>query len=171
MMRHPLDHLGCGVQENAKAEAGLANSKGESLAISVRDGLGDNADVGNAGLAEFVDYGCKGTEGNGLVGSKKNGVAGMLELLFDFGGEVVDVDGIVAKVDQLFLVDGDDETHLGDFLYGVSFGDVDFDARLEDRGSDHEDDEQDEDNVDERHHVDVGEGRLRGFGEVRHGSV
>ena len=85
-MRHPLDHLGCGVQENAKAEAGLANSKGESLAISVRDGLGDNADVGNAGLAEFVDYGCKGTEGNGLVGSKKNGVAGMLELLFDFGG-------------------------------------------------------------------------------------
>ena len=164
-MRRPQDPAGCGVRTNARAAAGLAYSKDESLSIAVGDGLGDDADVGNAGLAEFVDDRGEGTEGNGLVGAEENGVAGMLELLLDFSGEVAEVDGIVAEVDELFLVDGDDKTHLSDFLDGVCLGDVDFNARLENRGCNHENDQQHEDNVDERHHVDVGEGRLGGFGE------
>ena len=78
----------------------------------------------------------------------------MLGLFADFVGELMDVDGIVAEIDELVFVDGDDEVLLSDFLDGVSFGDVDFDAGLQDRSGDHEDDQEDEDHVDERDHVD-----------------
>jgi len=144
---------------------------GESLAVAVVDGLGDDADVGDAGLTELVDHGGKSAKGDGFVGAQEDRVTGMFELLFDFGGEVVDVNGIVAEIDALILVDGDDEADLGDFLDCMSFGDVDFDAGLEDGCGNHEDDEEDEDDVDERHHVDLGERGLSGFGELRHGSV
>ena len=125
------------------------------------DGLRDDADVGDAGLAKRVDDAGKSAEGNGFVATEKDGVVGMLELLFNFVGEVVDVDGVVAEIDALVLVEGDDEALLGDFFDGVGFGDVDFDAGLKDGGGDHKNDEENEDDVDERHHVDVGEGGLR----------
>jgi hypothetical protein len=76
----------------------------------------------------------------------------------------VDVNGIVAEVDALILVEGDNQTLLSDFLDGVSFGDVDFDAGLEDGSGDHENDEKNENDIDKRHHVDVRKGRLSGFG-------
>ena len=76
----------------------------------------------------------------------------------------MNADGIVAEVNELIFVDGDDETLLCDFLDRVRFGDVDVNAGLQDRGGDHEDDEKNEDDIDERHHVDVGEGCLGGFG-------
>ena len=38
-----------------------------ALAVPVVDGLGDDADVGNAGLAESVDDGAEGAEGNSFV--------------------------------------------------------------------------------------------------------
>jgi len=81
----------------------------------------------------------------------------------------VNVDGIVAEIDELVLVHGDDKSLLGDFLDGVSFGDVDVDAGLKNGCGDHEDDEEDEDDIDERNHVDVGERGLGGFGQLRHG--
>jgi hypothetical protein len=134
------------------------------LTVPVGDGLGDDADVGDAGLAERVDYGGESAEGNGFIGAEEDGVIGMLELRFNFVGELMNVHGIVAEVDALGFVDGDDETLFGDFFYGVSFGDVDFDARLQDGRGDHKNDQQDEDDVDEGNHVDVGEGGLCGFG-------
>jgi hypothetical protein len=81
----------------------------------------------------------------------------------------VNVDGTVAEIDALVLVDGDDEALLVDFFYSGRFGDVDFNAGLQDRGSDHENDEEHENNVDERDHVDLGERALRVFRELRHG--
>ena len=84
----------------------------------------------------------------------------MLELFADFVGEIVDVDRVVAEIDALGFVDGDDEALFGDFFDGVGFGDVDFDAGLQDGSGDHEDDQEDEDDIDERHHVDVGEARI-----------
>jgi hypothetical protein len=81
----------------------------------------------------------------------------------------VNVDGIVAEIDALVFVDGDDEALLGDFLDGVRFRDVDFDAGLKDGSGDHEDDEKDQDDIDEWDHVDVGEVGLRGFGQCGHG--
>ena len=76
--------------------------------------------------------------------------------------------GVVAEIDELLLVDGDDDALLVDFLDGRGLGDVDFDAGLQDRRGDHENDEQHEHDVDERDHVDLGERRLRRFGELRH---
>jgi len=134
------------------------------LAVSVGDGLGDDADIGNAGLAKRVDDGAEGAERDGFVGAKKNGVVGVLGLLFDFFGELVNVSGVVTKVDALIFVDGNDQSLLGDFLDGMGFRDVDFDAGLQDGSGDHENDEEDEDDVDEWDHVDVRKGALRGFG-------
>lgn len=134
-----------------------------SLAVAVGDRFGDDADVGDAGDAELVDHGGKGAEGNGFVSAEEDSVAGALELLFDSTGQLVDVDRVVAEINTLIFVDSDDETLLGDFLDGVSFWDIDFDAGLKDGSGDHEDDEQDEDNIDEGDHVDVGESGLSGF--------
>jgi hypothetical protein len=137
---------------------------GEASAVPVVNGLGDDADVGDAGDAEGVDYGAEGAEWNGFIGAEIDDIVLLLGLLFDFVGELVDVDGVVAKIDELVFVHGDDEALLGDFFYGVGFGDVDFDAGLQDGGGDHEDDQEDKDDVDERNHVDFGEGGLGGFG-------
>ena len=134
------------------------------------DGFGDDADVGDAGLAEFVDDRGEGAKGNGLIGTKKDGVVGMLLLLLDLSRELVNVDGTITEIDVLVFVDGDDKALLDDFFDGVGLGNVDFDAGLENRRSDHEDDEEDQDDIDERNHVDVGERGLRGFGELRHGA-
>jgi len=102
--------------------------------------LGDDADVGDAGLAEGVDDGAEGAEGNGFVGAEVDDIFLRLGLFFDFVGQLVDVDGVVAEVEELVFVHGDHEALLGDFFYGVSFGDVDLDAGLEDGCGDHEDD-------------------------------
>jgi hypothetical protein len=92
----------------------------------------------------------------------------LLKLSCYLSTKLVNVNRTVAEIDALVLVDGDDEALLVDFLDSGGFGDVDFDARLEDRSGDHENDEQDENNVDERDHVDLGERALRVFGELRH---
>src|SRR5208283_163785 len=132
--------------------------------VAVGDGLRDDADVGDAGDTKGVDDAAEGAEGNGFVSAKIDDIVLTLGLFFDFVGELVNVDGLVAEVDELPFVHGDNETLLGDFLYRVRFGDVDFDAGLEDGSGDHEDDEEDEDDIDEGNHVDVGEAGLRGFG-------
>jgi len=132
-------------------------------AVPVVDGLGDDADVGNAGLAESVDDSAEGAEGNGFVGADVDDVFLRLGLFFDFVSKLVNVDWVVAEIDQLVFVERDYQALLGDFFDGVGFGDVDLDAGLEDGGGDHEDDQEDEDDVDEGNHVDFGERRLRGF--------
>jgi len=134
------------------------------LVPALGDGFGDDADVGEAGYAKGIDDGGEAAERNGFVAAEEDGVLGMLELFANFVGELVDVDGIVAEVDALGFINGDDETLLGDFLDGVRFGKIDFDAGLQDGRGNHEDDEENEDDIDERHHVDVGERGLRGFG-------
>jgi hypothetical protein len=126
--------------------------------------LSDDRDVGDPGLAKGIDDSAEGAEGNGFVGAEVDDVALALGLSLNFVGELMDVDGFVAEIDELVLVHGDDEALLGDFLDGVSFGDVDFNAGLQNGSGDHEDDKENENDVDERHHVDVGEAGLGGFG-------
>jgi len=119
-------------------------------------------------LAKSVYDLCESAEGNGLIGTKKDGVLGLFELRPHLFPEAVDIYRNVGEIDELVLVDGDDEALLVDFLHGLCFWDVDFDAGLEDGGGDHENDEEDENNVDERDHVDLGESALRVFRELRH---
>src|SRR5712664_2195864 len=82
--------------------------------------------------------------------------------------KLMNVDGLIAKIDALSLVHGDDQALLIDFLYGARLWNVDFDAGLEDRSGDHENDQKHENHVDERDHVDLGERSLRRFGKLRH---
>ena len=72
-------------------------------------------------------------------------------------GELVDVDGLVLEEDVLLLVDGDDHALFGELIDGAGFGDGDFDAGLEDGRGEHEDEQKDEDDVDQRSDVDLGQ--------------
>ena len=98
------------------------------------DGFGDDADVAEAGDAKGIDDGGKNAEWNGFVAAEEDGVIRMLELLADLGGELVDIDGIVAEVDELSFIDGDDDVLLDHFLDAVGFGEIDFDAGLQNGG-------------------------------------
>src|SRR5215472_16788414 len=68
---------------------------------------------------------------------------------------------VVAKMNLLTLGDGDDQTLLGNGLHGSGFGNSHFDAGLQDRSGQHEDDEQHQDHVDKRCDIDFRHG---GFG-------
>jgi hypothetical protein len=86
----------------------------------------------------------------------------------NFRPKLVNIDGIIAKVDPLPFIDAHDEAVLADIFDGFGFWDVDFDAGLEDGSGNHENDEQHENHVHERDHVDLGERSLRRFGELHH---
>ena len=73
----------------------------------------------------------------------------------------VDVDGLVLQEDVLVLVDGDDVRCFGELIDGAGVRDGDFDAGLQHRRGEHEDEQQHEDDVDQRRDVDLGQ---RGLG-------
>ena len=135
---------------------------------AVGNGLGDDADITDSGLAQSVDNAGEDAEGDFLVATEEDSVLRLFQLRFHFCAELMNVDGVVAEIDFLRFVDGDDQALLGDFLNRVRFGDVEFNAGLKDGRGDHEDDEENEHDVDERHHVDLGERGLRRFGKRRH---
>src|SRR6266404_4534168 len=152
------------------AKGGLATSTLILFgARPVGDGLGDDADITDAGLAQSVYHAGEDAEGDFFVAAEEYGFLRFFELRVNFGAKLVNVDGVVAEVNLLGFVDRYDETLFGDFLDGVRFGNVELDARLQDGCGDHEDDQEDQHDVDERHHVDLGERSLRRFGERRHG--
>src|SRR5208337_632124 len=67
----------------------------------------------------------------------------------------------VVQKHALLAVNGDDQALLGDFLHRFGVRDGDFDARLQDRRSHHEDDQQHQHYIHQRGDVDVGQRRLR----------
>ena len=133
------------------------------------EGLGDDADIIDAGLAESVDDCGPAAEGNGLIAADVD-CLGLrpVRLGEDLSAEVVDIDRLVFEVDALCAVNGHDQADLGELFHGFRFGDVDFDAGLKDGSGDHEDDEEDEDDVDEGHHVDFGKRGAVFAVELRH---
>ena len=121
--------------------------------------LGDDGDVGDAGLFNGIHDGGECAEGDVFVGAEIDDLMGGIGAhLMELASKVVDIDGSVAEENLLAAVDGDDRTLLGDLFDGASFWDGDFDARLQHGRSDHEDHEQHEDNVDQRSDVDIREG-------------
>ncbi len=89
------------------------------MAIASRlllQGLGDDADVGDAGLLDGVHDGGEGSEGNALVGAEVDDALGGVAFAggAEHGWEVVDVDGLVLQEDVLLLVDGDDHALFGE---------------------------------------------------------
>ena len=69
--------------------------------------------------------------------------------------DFVNVDGLVSAKDLLILVDGEYQALLGDFLDGAGLGHGDVDARLQHRGGDHEDDQQDQHPVHQPGYIDL----------------
>src|SRR5262249_37552742 len=132
---------------------GDSSGHASANARAIGNRLRDDADVGDVGLAKSVDDGGKDAEGDRFIAAKENAVPIAFELGLGFGAKFVRVDGAVAEVDELFLVDADDNLLFGDFADGLRFRNVEFDAGLQDRRGDHEDDQQHEDDVDERDHV------------------
>ena len=136
---------------------------GVGIAVSLRlHRAGDDADVGDACLFDGVHDGSESTEGDGLVGAEIDDAFGGIGGADGFEAvcEVGYVDWFVLEEDVLVLVDGDDHALFGELIDGTGFGDGDFDAGLKDGGGKHEDEEQDENDVDERGDVDLGEGGL-----------
>ena len=66
-----------------------------------RQGLRNNTNIGDAGLAQSVDDLGKRTEGNGFIGAQEDRVLGLFKLRFHFRAELVDVDRSVAEINQL----------------------------------------------------------------------
>src|SRR5580698_10269409 len=123
--------------------------------------LSHDAHVGDARLFYRVHDGCESAEGHVFVGADEDElIAGIADLLAALGGDLVDVDGVVAEKNPLIFVNRDDGTFFGDFLDGASLGHADLNARLQNRRSHHEDDEQYEDDIDQRSDVDIGESSL-----------
>ena len=135
------------------------------------DRLGDDADVGYAGLFDCVHYGGEGSEGDGLVGADVDDFLLIRRVGREQAGEVVYVDRLVLQEDVLLLIDGDDLALFGELVDGAGLGDGHFDAGLEHGRGEHEDEQEDEDDVDERSDVDVREGgaSLAGAGGEGHG--
>src|SRR2546421_12554972 len=113
---------------------GLATAVFIFYLLSARAGgdrLGDDADVIDARHAKRIDHGCKTAKRNGFIATEEDALLRVFQLRADLGAELVNVGGLIAEVDALGLVHGDDEALLIDFLDGASLGDVDLDARLE----------------------------------------
>src|SRR5438552_6702372 len=69
----------------------------------------------------------------------------------------IDVDWIIPKKNALLFINADHHTFFGDFLYGARLGDTDFNARLKHRRSYHKNDEQNQNYINQRRDVDIGE--------------
>src|SRR5690242_2755845 len=154
------------LKENSGGMETKAAMLGSARAVGER--LGDDADVIDAGNAKRVDDRSKNPKRDGFVATQKDAPLRAFQLLMNFGAKLMNTDGVVAKIDALRFVYGNDNPILVDIPYSFGLGNVDFDSRLEDRRGDHKDDEQYEDHVHERDHVDLGERSLRGF-DLRHG--
>src|SRR5579883_808380 len=123
------------------------------------EGLGHDADIGDAGLPQGIDDGSKRAERDGLVTSQKDGVAlGIAHLTANLIAELVNVYSVVAEIDQLGAVNGDDQPLVTYLLHRLRFRQIDFDAGLQDRCGDHKDDQQHEHYVYEGDNIDLGKG-------------
>jgi hypothetical protein len=137
-------------------------------ARAIGDGLGNDAYIIDAGLPKRVHYSGKAAEWNRFIAPKEDTFLPVFQLRLDPWAELMNVDGFIAEVNALGFIHGDDQALLIDFLYSARLWDVDFDAGLEDRRGNHENNEQYENYVHERDHVDLGERSLRRFGKLRH---
>src|ERR1700682_2155020 len=126
---------------------------------SVFERLRNHADILDAGLAHGVYDQGERAEGNGFIAAQVNRIAlRIVQLRVNFGAQLMDVYRIVANINTLGAVDGNDDPRLGNFLYVLLFGNVDFDSGLQNRRGDHENHQEDEHDVHKRDDVDVRKG-------------
>src|SRR5712691_2221278 len=83
---------------------------------AVGDRLRDDADVVYAGQAKRVHDSGKAAEGNSLIAAEEHAFLLVLQLIADSGAELMNIDGLIAEINALSLINGDDEALLVDFL-------------------------------------------------------
>ena len=88
------------------------------------DRLGDNADVGDAGLLDGIHDRRKGAKRNALVGSQIDDALGRVGFAggSEERGKLVDVDWLVLQEDVLLAVDGDDHALFRELVDRARFG-------------------------------------------------
>src|SRR6266705_45612 len=123
-------------------------SRGHTVILLRPSALGEwlshNTYIVDPGHAQRVDDGGKDPKRDRFVATQENALLCVLQLRVNLCAELMNVDRIVAKVDVLAVVD----------------------AGLQDGRCDHEDDEQNQDHIHKRDHIDFGERRLRGLGKL-----
>src|SRR5258707_11855217 len=144
-------------QASARGQLSCSKKISAFCAILIQR-LSDDAHIGNARLLHRVHDSGERAERNVLVGANEDElIARIAHPLPDAGGNLVDIDGVVAEENPLIFVNGDDDPLFSDFFHGSSLGNADLDAGLENRRSHHKYDEQDEHDVNQRGDVDIGE--------------
>src|SRR6266446_9046927 len=78
-------------------------------ARSVGDGLGDDTNITDAGLAQSVHHAGEDAEGDFFIAAEEHSVLLLFQLRVDFGAELVNVDGLVAEINPLRFVDRNDQ--------------------------------------------------------------
>src|SRR5215475_720339 len=152
----------CSAADRARLGPQRSCSKKISPLAMGLERLRHDADVGDTRLLDRIHHGSECPEGDVFVGAEINRLMQRVaNFLLQHRSNGIDVDGVVAQEDPLLLVDADDDALFGDLLDGSRLRHVDFNARLQHRRSDHENDQQNQDDVDERGYVDVGESDLR----------
>jgi hypothetical protein len=133
------------------------DESGYGAPSSLLQRLGDDADVGDASLLDGIHYRGEGSERDSLVGTKIDDAFGWIafaggpQLL----GKVVHVDWFVLQEDVLLFVDCDDHSLFGELIDGACLGNSYLDSGLQDWSSQHEDEKEHEDNVNQRSYVDL----------------
>src|SRR6202166_1910225 len=83
--------------------------------------------------------------------------ARIADSLANAGGNLINVDGVVAEKYPLILVNRDDDALFGDFFDRAGLGNADLYAGLQNGRGHHKDDQQNQYDVDQRRDVDIGE--------------
>src|SRR5271157_2745574 len=123
--------------------------------------LSNDTYVGDARLLDRVHDRRESAERDVFVGTDKNElVVRITNFLPQFGGDLVDIHGVIAEEDALILINSDDRAFFCDLLDGAGLGNGHFDARLKNGSGHHKDDQEYQDNVNERSDVDVRESSL-----------
>src|ERR1700683_122285 len=138
------------------SKAGFSAMEAISLDLrTLAERLGYHYYILDAGLAQRVHYRSPTAEGNRFIAAHVNRLMLQVVRLRNYLlAEIVNVDRFVVQIDALRFVDGDDHANFRQFLYGFGFRDVHFDARLQNRRGDHENNQQHQYDVDKRHHID-----------------
>jgi hypothetical protein len=134
----------------------------EVVLLSVRtfglQGLGHDADVGNACLLDRIHDAGKGSKGHPLIGAQIDDlVSRIFAGLLQFVRQIVHIDGLSPRYTCLVFGNGHHHALLGDLFDGARLGNGYFNARLQHRRGQHEDHQQHQHHVDQRRDVDFGQ--------------
>src|SRR5712692_6723407 len=133
-----------------------------ALAAMGVNGLRHDTYVPDACLFDGIHYSGESAKGNIFIGAQVNRlVLRIANSLLQGGPDLVDVDGVVAEINLLRLVDTDDQPLFRDLFHSTRMGHTHFDPRLQHRRGHHEDDEQHKHDIHQGSYVDVGK---RGLG-------